>query len=204
MSQFKACAAAIRHKGFDEAAAVVDQFASENPKLFASVSYSQGEFGDVNGFCLEKPCLFMSRKSAKADAERRTCDLVRTMPTFELVELLEISGEQVDAASVSSEAARILGKPIHYPGPDVQYWNDPLYQTPLVPADASHQQALAVADLLRHTFFKVVSVPCDVHLQTPSPNQSEFEEPAVSDSRASENPGRPSKSGPFSFLNWFR
>lgn len=167
MNQFKACVDAIRHKGLQEAAEVVDLLAAAKPKLFAAVTTTENESGDCNGFAVDQPRVFLKRKSAKEDCVRQTCHLLRTLPMTDLLDRFDMNGHQINAEHFRLETERVLGVARHYPGSSDRYWDDPVYQEPLVPADASDEQTMEIAKLLKFKFFKVVSIPCDVNLQTP-------------------------------------
>ncbi len=172
MSDFKAAAEAIRHKGFDETAGLVDQLAAKKPKLFVAVSISQTGYGDeINGWNAEHPRVFLTRKSAKREAERLMCEYLRTVSLSDMLERFEMEDHRVDHAHVSREMTRILGAPTVFPAPGVEYWQDARCQQPLLPGETDDEKTLEIAELLKIKFFKVISVPCDANLTTPPPSQ---------------------------------
>ncbi len=169
MSDFKAAAEAIRHKGFDEAAGLVEQLAAKQPKLFAAVSISHTGYGDeINGLNAKNPRVFLTRKSAKREAQRLTCEYLRTVSLSDLLERFEMEDHSVDDGHVSREMTRILGSPTVFPGPGVEYWQDARCQNPLLSKQTDDDKALEIAELLKIKLFKVISVPCDANLTTPS------------------------------------
>lgn len=199
MSEFKGCAEAIRHKGFDETANLVDQLAGKKPKLFAAVSIGQTGYGDeINGLSRDAPRVFLTRKSANEEAQRLTCEYLRTVAMSDLLENMETHGNDVDATHVSSEMTRILDAPFEFPGPGFEYWSDPRCQKPLLPADTDDAKTLEIAKLLKLKFFKTVSVPCDINLTTP-PLSEHQRGAAKRRANASEKSG-----GFLSFLPWRR
>ena len=172
MSDFQACADAIRHRGFDEAAGVVEQLAGKRPKLFAAVAVRDNGYGDeVQSLHVNAPRLFLTRKGANREAQRLTCEFLRTAELREVLERLEDRGRQVDTARLSSNLTRILGQTVEVPGTESDYHSLPRGSQPLVPVEADDDQMAEVAKFLKLKLFRAVSVPCDTHLITPPVHQ---------------------------------
>ncbi|MGI9472946.1 MAG: hypothetical protein ACR2NZ_15505 [Rubripirellula sp.] len=168
MNSFQECASAIRHRGMSESADLIDQLATLKPKLFAAVSIEESAHGDeVHGFDPDGARLFLTRKSARIEVSRKTCDYLRRVPLSELLEKLEMEDRQVDADHLSAEMSRILGRKEVFPDSNVEYWNDPRCERPLLAADTSDESTAEIAGLLRLKLFKVVSVQCDLAFEAP-------------------------------------
>jgi hypothetical protein len=194
MSGFKKCADAIRQNGLKETADLVAGLAAKTPRMFAVVSISESNYGDeILGFEAQSPKVFLTRKSAKLETRRLTCELLQNSPTSELLERIDAEVGAWDADFLSKEITRILGSPFTFPPAGVDYWNNTDFQEPLLPSSANEEQTLEVAKLLTIKFFKVTTIPCDTNLTTPDEIP---EEP--------KRPFRKSRKDSSSIWNWLR
>ena len=63
------------------------------------------------------------------------------------------------------------GRKVEFPAVGVEYWSDARCKQPLVPADTDDEKTLEIAKLLKLRLFKTISVPLDVNLTTPPPQE---------------------------------
>ena len=143
MDGFKKCVDVIRQNGLEETADLVAGLAAKTPRLFAAVSISESSYGDeILGFDDQSSKVFLTRKSAKIETYRLTCELFRNSPASDLLERLDTELGTWDAEFLSKEITRILGHPFSFPDTGAEYWSNPDFQEPLLPASSSDEQAL--------------------------------------------------------------